>query len=124
MELRKLWRKLEFDFEYARAHCPEGYTAVVELSISGRAPIQPVFVETDRSGDSPWVRFQVSGPEADADDDAPLPPDSAWIYAHSATILGGEVRFEPATPRGPLGFTVRSVDNDQFEDDSNGSSDS
>ena len=80
------------------------------VSVAGRAePIELGFVETRRGDDESWIRFQVSGRDKRAADDAPFPPDTAWIHVPESCILGVEVSFRrtahPSRARLGFGYT-------------------
>ena len=97
---RKLWRRVQHDYEQLKSIAPDGYEPYIQVFLVGRAqPITPDFVETSREADEPWVRFQVLGPDIGAEK---ADPQSIWVHVHEQLVERVELHYRRigGTPTG------------------------
>jgi hypothetical protein len=118
MDRHKTWRRVQYDYNEASKHPPNGHESVVLVWTAGTpAPLEPTLVETLRDPDYAWVRFQISGRDKNDQAIAPFRPDTAWVHVPESSILRVDVCFQPAAvpPRAPIGFGLRSPDKEPKE---------
>jgi hypothetical protein len=113
MKRHEIWRRVQHDYEQARARAHEGYEPLVVVHVAGQRPIEVGFVETRRPEDEIWVRIEAAATGA-KDDDEMIPPEVRWVHVPETAILGVEVRYRKTEPepekRIPIGFRYEERD--------------
>lgn len=63
MDRHRPWRIVASNCKELEGKTPEGYKAVVEVSVAGRLdPVRVEYVQTSRQADDPWTWFQAIRP--------------------------------------------------------------
>ena len=101
IDRQKLWSIVAKTRETFHQSAPEGYGAIVEVTLSGRSGALVVHrAETPTNPDLPWTVFSIF---SERDSAAPKESDSR-ILVHDDHIQGIEVRFARTTVE-PIAFT-------------------
>jgi hypothetical protein len=100
IDRQKLWSTVVRNYETFEKAAPEGYGAIVEVTLAGRAgPMVVHRAETFSNPDLPWTLLSVLSKEGGV----PLEADSR-VLVHDDHVHGIEVRFMRTT-QPPIGFT-------------------
>jgi hypothetical protein len=101
VDRRKLWSIVAQTRETFHQSAPEGYGAIVEVTLAGRSgPLVVHRAETPTNPDLPWTVFSIFSAK---DSSTPQENDSR-IVVHDDHIQGIEIRFARTTVE-PIGFT-------------------
>jgi hypothetical protein len=101
IDRQKLWSIVAQTRETFHESAPEGYGAIVEVTLAGRSgPLVVHRAETPTNPDLPWTVFSIYS----AKDAAAPGENDSRILVHDDHIQGIEVRFARTTVE-PIAFT-------------------
>jgi hypothetical protein len=106
IDRQKLWSIVAKTRETFHQSAPEGYGAIVEVTLAGRPGAVVVHrAETTTNPELPWTVFSIFSAR---DSTTPQENDSR-IVVHDDHIQGIEIRFARTTVE-PIGFTYGELD--------------
>jgi hypothetical protein len=101
IDRQKLWSTVVSNYETFQKAAPEGFGAIVEVTLAGRAgPMVVHRAEAFSNLDLPWTLLSVLSKEGS---DVPLEADTR-VLVHDDHVQGIEVRYM-RTHQPPIGFT-------------------
>ena len=113
MDRHLLWRHVNHDVAEATKRAPEGYEAFVQVFLAGRDdPLEVGWVETNRSPDYPFVRFELAN-DVQSRTEGDLDHQDRWVHVHENHISRVEVAFRKSGTAPTIGFAHRIVDDAQ-----------
>jgi hypothetical protein len=102
LDRHRLWRVVQRNHAELETRAPEGYEAVVEIHIAGRADTLIVSrAETSRDPDYPWTLLHCLA-EPDVED---LGPDDYFVFVLPDYIQSVELRFRKKGEKLAIGFS-------------------
>jgi hypothetical protein len=102
IDRHKIWRIVRNNHQALEEHAPDGYNAVVEVTVAGRAePVVLGEVHTSRDPLFPWILLA-------AEAEAEASPDAHLVFVTEPYIQRVEIKYKRSTGR-TLGFAHREL---------------